>query len=64
MRQTSKCGPPSLQIRKQKSRNNFQQSLIAAVCNDQTESRRRESSLLLQASMKTNNILTLNKFRF
>ena len=30
-----------------KSRNNFQQSLIAAVYNDQTESRRRESSFII-----------------
>jgi hypothetical protein len=30
-----------------KSPNNFQQSLIAAVYNDQTESRRRESSLII-----------------
>jgi hypothetical protein len=31
----------------QKSPNNFQQSLIAAVFNDQTESKRRESSLII-----------------
>ena len=31
----------------QKSRNDFQQSLIAAVYNDQTESRRRESSFII-----------------
>ena len=32
-------------MKTQKSRNNFQQSLIAAVYNGQTESRQRESSL-------------------
>jgi hypothetical protein len=31
----------------EKGSNNFQQSLIAAVCKDQSESKRRESSLIV-----------------
>lgn len=47
IRSVCRYGPPSLQRRRDKTPNNFRQLVIATVYNDQSESRQRDSSLII-----------------